>query len=74
MIGLIPCLITWKLWMRRCKTRMEGKFQSVEDVFISIKFLLQQASINLSNKKPWTSQDEHILHMIEFPWTPVKVK
>lgn len=53
---------------------MEGKFQSVEEVFISIKFLLQQASINLSNKKPWTSQDEHILHMIEFPWTPVKVK
>ncbi|CAI9763285.1 unnamed protein product [Fraxinus pennsylvanica] len=53
---------------------MEGKFESVEEVFLSIKFWLQLASINLSNTNIRTSQDEHVLRMLEIHRTPVKAK
>ncbi|KAG6729530.1 hypothetical protein I3842_01G032600 [Carya illinoinensis] len=31
-IGVIPCLITWCLWKRRCKARMEGKTENADQL------------------------------------------
>lgn len=36
-IGLLPILISWKLWRWRCLAKMEGKKESLESVWISIK-------------------------------------
>lgn len=53
---------------------MEEKFESVEEVVLSFKFWLQQASINLSKTKLWTIQDEQVLQMLENPRNPVETK
>ncbi|KAF5473311.1 hypothetical protein F2P56_009932 [Juglans regia] len=29
-MGLLPAIITWRLWGRRCKARMEGLMESVQ--------------------------------------------
>lgn len=36
-IGLLPILISWKLWRWRCLAKMVGKKESPESVWISIK-------------------------------------
>ncbi|CAI9756903.1 unnamed protein product [Fraxinus pennsylvanica] len=41
LIGLLPSLITWKLWGRRCKARMEGNRESAEEVWFAIKAWLR---------------------------------
>lgn len=37
LIGLIPCLITWCLWKRRCKVRMEGKQENANQVWQAVR-------------------------------------
>ncbi|KAK3188861.1 hypothetical protein Dsin_028422 [Dipteronia sinensis] len=37
LMGLIPCLVIWRLWRRRCVARVEGKLESISDVWLSIK-------------------------------------
>lgn len=32
LIGLMPSILTWSLWLWRCKVRMEGKENSVESL------------------------------------------
>ncbi|XP_022867825.1 uncharacterized protein LOC111387497 [Olea europaea var. sylvestris] len=49
--GLLPTILTRRLWMRRCKARMEGVHETVEQIFRSIKFWLQHVSSNLKNVK-----------------------
>ncbi|XP_022867657.1 uncharacterized protein LOC111387334 [Olea europaea var. sylvestris] len=40
LLGLIPCLVTWRLWIQRCRARMEEVYELVEDVVSSINFWL----------------------------------
>ncbi|XP_042952180.1 uncharacterized protein LOC122289263 [Carya illinoinensis] len=48
LVGLLPSLITWRMWLRRCKARMEATYESPEPVWISIKFWLSQVSDNIT--------------------------
>ncbi|KAK3230684.1 hypothetical protein Dsin_002565 [Dipteronia sinensis] len=37
LIGLIPYLVIWRLWRRRCVATLEGKLESIFEVWLSIK-------------------------------------
>ncbi|KAK1576349.1 hypothetical protein Q3G72_013142 [Acer saccharum] len=49
LMGLIPCLVIWRLWRRRCATRLEGKLESILDVWLSIKHWVQILSNSLTD-------------------------
>lgn len=41
LLGLLPVIIiTWRLWLHRCKARMEDKHNMGEVVWIAVKFWL----------------------------------
>lgn len=40
MIGILPLIIIWCLWVRRCKARMEGKKGNKDVVCFQIKEIL----------------------------------
>ncbi|CAI9775522.1 unnamed protein product [Fraxinus pennsylvanica] len=59
--GFIPCLVTWRLWIRRYKARMEGLYESVEDVVLSIRFWLRHLTTNVKKTRVLTREEETFL-------------
>ncbi|XP_035549712.1 uncharacterized protein LOC118349411 [Juglans regia] len=35
-LGILPVIITWRLWRRRCLARMEGRFEPVSEIIHSV--------------------------------------
>ncbi|KAK0573059.1 hypothetical protein LWI29_002443 [Acer saccharum] len=60
--GMLPCIITWCLWNRRCKARMEGLKASTEQVWRSVKTWLKILATELKVHKKLTAQDTHLLN------------
>ncbi|XP_042964784.1 uncharacterized protein LOC122299013 [Carya illinoinensis] len=67
LIGIIPSIITWRLWLRRCKTRMEGSGESVEQVWRSIRFWITKIGEKLKAGKKLKRRDEVILKELNVP-------
>ncbi|KAF5468900.1 hypothetical protein F2P56_013011 [Juglans regia] len=65
LIGTIPSVITWRLWMRHCKARMENYSESALDVCLAVKVWLQRISSLMV--KHWTisARDEAILQALD---------
>ena len=60
--GMLPCIITWCLWNRRCKARMEGLKAGTEHVWRSVKTWLKILATELKVHKKLTAQDTHLLN------------
>ncbi|KAF5452033.1 hypothetical protein F2P56_027073, partial [Juglans regia] len=71
--GLLPCLVTWRLWARRCKDRMEATYESAEEVWLAVKFWLSQISESMSKCKRLSLGDYEILLYINVPIKQVPV-
>ncbi|KAF5467859.1 hypothetical protein F2P56_012071 [Juglans regia] len=73
-MGLLPYIITWRLWNRRCKAHMEGIVESVEHVWRNIKFWVAKISEKLKVGNTLSPPDESILKELNIPSTPGKIK
>lgn len=67
LLGLIPCLVTWRLWIQRCRARMEEVYEPVEDVVSSINFWLQHLAKNITKTRILTREEENILKDMGIP-------
>lgn len=36
-LGLLPVVITWLLWLRKCRARIEGRSETVNQVWMRLK-------------------------------------
>ncbi|XP_035540358.1 uncharacterized protein LOC118344262 [Juglans regia] len=61
LVGLIPCIITWCLWKRRCKARMDGKYDSAVIVWRSVRVWIQSLANNINSVSPLSMHDLKIL-------------
>ncbi|KAK0605824.1 hypothetical protein LWI29_031084 [Acer saccharum] len=64
-MGLIPCLVSWRLWRRRCAANLEGKLESISDVWLSIKHWVQILSNSLTEVRHWNYSDDRVLRNME---------
>ncbi|XP_042954602.1 uncharacterized protein LOC122291016 [Carya illinoinensis] len=62
LLGLLPAIITWRLWGQRCKARMEGLMESVQQVWCSIKYWVSWIALKIKDVNLLTKQDEGVLH------------
>ena len=51
LVGLLPSVITWKLWHRRCQARMEGVQSSAMEVWRAVRIWLGILANGLHAKK-----------------------
>ncbi|TXG56158.1 hypothetical protein EZV62_017471 [Acer yangbiense] len=54
-----------RLWRRRCAARLEGKLESIFDVWLSIKHWVQILSNSLTKVSHWNSSDDRVLRNME---------
>ncbi|XP_042987275.1 uncharacterized protein LOC122315428 [Carya illinoinensis] len=67
LFGLLPAIITWQLWGRRCKARMEDLRESVHQVWCSIKYWVSWIALKLKDVNGLTRRDEAILSCFTLP-------
>lgn len=67
LMGLLPSIITWRLWTRRCKARMDGIEESVDIVWRSIKYWVAKNGEKLKVGNILTRRDEMILNELGIP-------
>lgn len=64
LMRLILIIITWRLWNRRCKARMEDKLDSRDIVWISVRYwsskLLANSKLYISSKETKILVDFHV--------------
>ncbi|XP_040989051.1 uncharacterized protein LOC121236683 [Juglans microcarpa x Juglans regia] len=72
LIGILPSIITWRLWWRRYKARMEGEQESVQVVWGSIKYWLAVAGEKIKGHSDLSRRDEEILQLLNLPVKPQK--
>lgn len=46
LMGLVPCVVVWRLWRRHCVARMKGCFETVMEIWGSIKHWVRMLSSN----------------------------
>ncbi|KAJ0029811.1 hypothetical protein Pint_13441 [Pistacia integerrima] len=68
LLSLIPSIITWHLWMRRCKARMENSAESVANVWLVVKVWIRKISSLMVKQWPISARDEVILRALEVPY------
>ncbi|KAF8405073.1 hypothetical protein HHK36_009970 [Tetracentron sinense] len=66
LIGILPCVITWRLCLRRCKARMEGIQETVEGVWLAVKACLRNISGCMKKHGEVSSVDMAMLAALEF--------
>ncbi|XP_022852508.1 uncharacterized protein LOC111374112 [Olea europaea var. sylvestris] len=67
LIGLLPSLITWKLWGRRCMARMEEIRESTEEVWLKIKVWLCLLVGEIVKVSKLSKIDNELLKALEVP-------
>lgn len=71
-LGILPIIISWKLWGRRCSARIEGKLEYVQVVWLSIKHWLGLISHGITKVKEVTQVDHYILHSLNNLMCPIQ--
>ncbi|KAG2666238.1 hypothetical protein I3760_15G047900 [Carya illinoinensis] len=64
---LIPSIVSWKLWARRCKARLEGKDDTSESVWSSIKYWICHLIKGSIKQLRLAKQDGDILRRLDIP-------
>ncbi|KAI9180398.1 hypothetical protein LWI28_004447 [Acer negundo] len=54
-----------RLWRKRCAARLEGKLESISDVWLSIKHYVQILSNYLTEVHHWNYSDDRVLRNME---------
>ncbi|KAF5464702.1 hypothetical protein F2P56_014758 [Juglans regia] len=62
-IGLLPAVITWRLWLRRCKARMEGDQESGETVWLFVRSWLAKIVDGMKGALSYT--DHNLLEELQ---------
>ncbi|XP_042980144.1 uncharacterized protein LOC122310314 [Carya illinoinensis] len=70
LIGMLPSIITWRLWNRRCTARMENRQESIQTIWQSIVYWVASVGENLKASPKWSSRDENILRSFRIPYKP----
>lgn len=70
LVGMVPCLITWKLWHRRCKARMEGNLDNTQSVWFTVKFWLSRLAGEITKTGRLSFSDEQILTSLDISVPP----
>ncbi|KAJ0081172.1 hypothetical protein Patl1_12356 [Pistacia atlantica] len=65
LLDLILSIITWHLWMRRCKARMENLAESADNVWLAVKVWIRKISSLMVKQWPISTRDEVILRALE---------
>ncbi|KAG6624874.1 hypothetical protein CIPAW_16G056400 [Carya illinoinensis] len=73
-LGILPIVITWRLWWRRCKASMEGSLDSIETVWISIKYWLSWVSLKFKDQNNISKRDEKVLQSLHLPFPNVRMR
>ncbi|KAF5447364.1 hypothetical protein F2P56_032920 [Juglans regia] len=60
-LGLLPIIISWRLWGRRCSARMENKVETSQVVWLSIKHWVSVLGQGLAKFKKFNQNDSYIL-------------
>ncbi|KAG2689164.1 hypothetical protein I3760_09G127500 [Carya illinoinensis] len=72
--SLIPSIVSWKLWDRRCKARFDGKVETAVSIWKGIKFWIRHI-LNVSMNSLTLSQwDGDILRRLDIPVLPPQPK
>ncbi|KAK0581732.1 hypothetical protein LWI29_017271 [Acer saccharum] len=65
LIGLLPCLITWCLWNRRCKARMEGVYQGADQIWRSVRYWVRSLAEDKVSSRDLNSTDFFIMKELQ---------
>ncbi|KAG6702808.1 hypothetical protein I3842_07G054300 [Carya illinoinensis] len=65
--GILPSIISWKLWERRCKARYEEKANTVESVWHAIKLWLRRVVDQVMKVSSVSTRDIDILNRLDIP-------
>ncbi|KAJ0086550.1 hypothetical protein Patl1_07518 [Pistacia atlantica] len=68
LLGLIPSIISWRLWRCRCKARMENSSESAESVWLAVRVWIRKISSLMVKQWPISARDEVILRDLEVPY------
>ncbi|XP_042965908.1 uncharacterized protein LOC122299590 [Carya illinoinensis] len=67
LLGIVPVIITWSLWVWRCKARMEGKMQNGDRLWGTIKAALAWVGLRLRTSKRFSDGDDKVLRNLGIP-------
>ncbi|KAG2685838.1 hypothetical protein I3760_10G144400 [Carya illinoinensis] len=73
-MGILPTVITWKLWTRRCRSRMEGYVESMEEVWFVVRLWLMRLLKETSSFRKLANEDKEILSAMNIKILPVKMR
>ncbi|TXG69366.1 hypothetical protein EZV62_004301 [Acer yangbiense] len=65
LIGLLTCLITWCLWNRRCKARMEGVYQGADQIWRSVRYWVRSLAEDKVSSWDLNSTDFFIMKELQ---------
>lgn len=74
LFGIIPAIVTWVLWTRRCTARMEGRTESVEVLWNKVKFWIAKISEKACDLQVLSGQDVQLLREFNFNSRPTRKK
>ncbi|XP_035541522.1 uncharacterized protein LOC118344586 [Juglans regia] len=72
--GILPSIVSWKIWDRRCKARFEDRVDSVQTVWHVIKIWIRQIISLVMRVSRISSHDVAILQRLDIPVLPQKPK
>ncbi|XP_042956358.1 uncharacterized protein LOC122292186 [Carya illinoinensis] len=72
--GILPSIVSWKLWEWRCKARYDGKVSKVEVVWQAITFWLRRIMHLFMRVSNISTHDIAILNRLEIPILAPKPK
>ncbi|KAJ0088691.1 hypothetical protein Patl1_32423 [Pistacia atlantica] len=68
LLGLIPSIISWRLWRCRCKARMENSAESAKSVWLAVRVWIRKISSLMVKQVAISARDEVILRDLEVPY------
>ncbi|KAG2667275.1 hypothetical protein I3760_15G106100 [Carya illinoinensis] len=71
LFGIIPAIVAWVLWTRRCSARMEGRVESVEEMWRKVKFWIAKISEKARGHQALSCQDERLLFDLNITRRPI---
>lgn len=73
-LGVFPTIITWKLWSRRCKLRMEGHAEMQDEVWYAVRLWLSRIMRKSSKFQKLAIGDQETMRALNILVVPLKPK
>ncbi|KAG6660494.1 hypothetical protein CIPAW_03G110900 [Carya illinoinensis] len=72
--GVIPSMVTWRLWLRRCRVRAGERAESIEEIWQAIRFWVASLMKNSAKFQKVSCRDIEMLKSLNIEIAPVKEK